>query len=350
MARHAPMIVLNETDREVLGHWLRSPTTPQRLVLRARIVLAATEGLTNEQIGARWNCSRQTAGLWRSRYVEGGLDGLADAPGRGRPPEITEAKIAEIVAATLQLPPGETHWSARRLAKVVGVNHMAVHRIWKAHRLAPHRTETFKFSNDPQLVPKVVDVVGLYLNPPKKALVLSVDVKSQIQAIERTQPLLPIRPGLPARYTHDYTRHGTTDLYAALNVATGEVLARCYPRHRHQEFLDFLKLIHRRFPRREVHLILDNASTHLEASVKEWFAKHKRFHVHFTPTGSSWLNQVETWFGILGNRALRRGSFASVAALIAAITRFLDIWKQEAAPFAWTKTADDILTKAVRNV
>src|SRR3990170_1846235 len=228
MPRHAPMIALSEPDREILRHWLRSPTTPQRLVVRARIVLAATEGLTNEQIGARWSCSRQPASLWRNRYVDLGLDGLADAPGRGRPPEITEAKIAQIVAETLRPPPGETHWSARRLAKVVGVNHMAVHRVWKAHRLAPHRTETFKFSNDPQLVPKVVDVVGLYLNPPKKALVLSVDVKSQIQAIERTQPLLPIRPGLPARYTHDYVRPGTTDLYAALNVATGEVLARCY--------------------------------------------------------------------------------------------------------------------------
>jgi len=350
MSAHAPRIVLAEEDREVLRHWVRSPTTPQRLVLRAKIVLAAGEGLTNGEIGARCGCSRQTASLWRSRFAAQGRRGLQDAPGRGRPPKIREDKVAEIVAKTLQPPPGETHWSARRLAKVVGVSHMSVYRVWQAHKLAPHRVESFKFSNDPELGPKVVDVVGLYLNPPRKALVLSVDVKTQIQAISRTQPLLPIRPGLPARYTHDYERHGTTDLYAALNVATGQVLARAYPRHRHQEFLDFLKLVHRRYRHRPLHLIVDNASTHLHDNVETWLARHPRVQLHFTPTGCSWLNQIETWFGILRTRALRRGSFSSVANLIAAINRFLEVWNKDAAPFVWTKSADDILAKAVRIV
>lgn len=346
----APRVTVEKADREVLRHWLRAPTTPQRLVLRAKIVLAAAEGLGNLAISARCGCSRQTVGLWRTRFAEQGLAGLQDAPGRGRPVEIAEEKIAEIVAVTLQPPPGETHWSARRLAKKVGVSHMSVHRVWQAHQLAPHRSETFKFSSDPELVPKVIDVVGLYLHPPEKALVLSVDVKTQIQAIARTQPLLPLRPGLPARFTHDYERHGTTDLYAALNVATGEVLAQCYPRHRHQEFLDFLKLVHRRFPRRSLHLILDNASTHLHADVEVWVEKHPRVQLHFTPTGCSWLNLVETWFGILTRRALRRGSFTSVSNLIAAITRFLEVWNEEASPFVWTKSAQEILAKTATNV
>lgn len=350
MPTSAPRIVLEDAVRAALRHWLRSPTTPQRLVLRAKIVLAAAEGHRNVEIATRCGCSRQTVGLWRTRFAEQGLEGLRDAPGRGRPPEITDAKRAEIVARTLQPPPAETHWSARRLAKEVGVSHMSVHRVWKAHRLAPHRTETFKFSSDPELVPKVIDVVGLYLNPPEKALVLSVDVKTQIQAIERTQPLLPLRPGLPARFTHDYERHGTTDLYAALNIATGQVLARCYARHRHTEFLDFLHLVHRRSPRRDLHLIVDNASTHLHANVDAWLAKHPRVHLHFTPTGCSWLNLIETWFGILTKRAIRRGSFPTVAALIAAVERFLAAWNEEANPFVWTKTPDQILAKVARNV
>ena len=348
MPTAAVRVVLEESDRETLAHWLRSPTTPQRLVLRAKIVLGAVEGLDNLRISAQCGCSRQTVGLWRTRFAEEGLPGLQDAPGRGRPPEISEAKIAEIVAATLQPPPGETHWSARRLAKRVGVSHMAVHRVWRTHRLAPHRSETFKFSSDPELEPKVIDVVGLYLKPPQKALVLSVDVKTQIQAIERTQALLPLRPGLPARFTHDYERHGTTDLYAALNVATGEVLAHCYPRHRHEEFLDFLTLVHRRFPRRPLHLIVDNASAHLHANVATWLQKHPRVHLHFTPTGCSWLNLIETWFGILARRALRRGSFTSVPDLIAAIRRFLEAWNEEATPFVWTKSAQEILDKTLR--
>jgi len=344
------MIRLEEADRRTLQHWLRSPTTAQRMVLRARIVLAAAEGRPNTEIAARCATTRQTVGLWRTRFAEQGLAGLRDAPGRGRPPEITDEKRAEIVARTLQPPPAETHWSARRLAKEVAVSHMSVHRVWKAHQLAPHQTETFKFSTDPELVPKVIDVVGLYLHPPEKALVLSVDVKTQIQAIERTQPLLPLRAGLPARFTHDYERHGTTDLYAALNVATGQVLARCYPRHRHSEFLDFLRLVRRRYPRRELHLIVDNASTHLHANVEAWLAEHPGVQLHFTPTGCSWLNQIETWFGILTRRAVRRGSFPSVAALIAAIERFLEAWNEEADPFIWTKTPDQILAKLARNV
>jgi transposase len=241
-----------------------------------------------------------------------------------------------------------THWSARRLAKQVGVSHSTVHRIWQAYDLKPHRVETFKFSKDPQLKEKVVDIVGLYLNPPEAALVLGVDEKSQIQALSRTRPLLQLRPGQVERHTHDYKRNGTTTLFAALNVATGEVIGECQPRHRHQEFLRFLKQLDKEIPGKGLHLILDNYGTHKQDKVKKWLKRHKRFHLHFTPTGASWMNMVEIWFGILTNQAIRRGSFDSVACLIGAIKAFLSRWNEGAKPFVWTKTAEQILAKAVR--
>jgi len=241
-----------------------------------------------------------------------------------------------------------TYWSARRLAKQVGVSHSTVHRIWQAYDLKPHRVKTFKFSQDPQLKEKVVDIVGLYLNPPDEALVLAVDEKSQIQAISRTQPLLPLRPGQVERHTHDYKRNGTTTLFAALNIATGEVIGECHPRHRHQEFLKFLKLLDKEVPGKELHLILDNYGTHKQRDVRKWLKRHKWFHLHFTPTGASWMNMVEIWFGILTNQAIRRGNFDSVAILVGAIKAFLARWNEGAKPFIWTKTADQILAKAIR--
>jgi len=276
------------------------------------------------------------------------MEGLQDEPKPGRPRTISRDKTAEIVATTLTPPDGVTHWSARRLAKQVGVSHSTVHRIWQTYDLKPHRAETFKFSRDPQLKEKVVDIVGLYLNPPEAALVLGVDEKSQIQALSRTQPLLQLRPGQVERHTHDYKRNGTTTLFAALNVATGEVIGECQTRHRHQEFLKFLKQLDKEISGKELHLILDNYGTHKQDKVKKWLKRHKRFHLHFTPTGASWMNMVEIWFGILTNQTIRRGSFDSVAYLVGAIKAFLVRWNEGAKPFVWTKTAEQILAKAVR--
>ena len=348
MAGIARKIELSHEDRETLLKWRRSPTTPQRLVRRAEIILAAAEGLNNKTISGRELGSVQTVCLWRRRFGEYGIEGLQDEPKPGRPRTIGRDKTAEVVAATLTPPEGVTHWSARRLAKQVGVSHSTVHRIWQAYDLKPHRVETFKFSNDPQLKEKVVDIVGLYLNPPEQALVLGVDEKSQIQALSRTQPLLPLRPGQIERHTHDYKRNGTTTLFAALNVASGEVIAKCQPRHRHQEFLKFLKQLDKEIPGKDLHLILDNYGTHKKDEVKKWLNRHKRFHLHFTPTGASWMNMAEIWFGILTNQAIRRGSFDSVANLIGAIKAFLSRWNEGAKPFVWTKTAEQILAKAVK--
>jgi len=292
--------------------------TAQKLVRRSAIVLAAAEGLDNKALSERGLGSVHTVGLWRRRYARHGIKGLQDEPKAGRPRKVGQDKIAEIVATTLTPPEGMTHWSARRLAKKVGVSHATVHRIWQAY-LKPHRIETFKLSPGPQLREKVVDIVGLYMNPPEHALVLGVDEKSQIQALQRTQPMLPLRPGKAARHTHDYKRNGTTTLFAALNVATGEVMGECHPRHRHQEFLAFLKQLERGIPDKELHLVLDNYGTHKHVKVQRWLRRHRRFHLHFTPIGASWMNMVEIWFGILTNQAMRRGSFDSVAALIGAI-------------------------------
>jgi len=348
MAGIAREIEISDEDRKTLLRWKRSPTTPQKLVRRADIILAAAEGLNNKTISGRGLGSAQTVCLWRKRYAEYGIEGLEDQPKPGRPRKIGRDKTAEIVATTLTPPDGMTHWSARRLAKQVGVSHSTVHRIWQACDLKPHRTETFKFSQDPQLKEKVVDIVGLYLNPPEQALVLGVDEKSQIQALSRTQPLLQLRPGQVERHTHDYKRNGTTTLFAALNVATGEVIGECHPRHRHQEFLRFLKQLDKEIRDKELHLILDNYGTHKQEKVQKWLKRHKRFHLHFTPTGASWMNMVEIWFGILTNQAIRRGNFDSVAHLVGAIKAFLSRWNEGAKPFIWAKTAEQILAKAVR--
>jgi len=348
MAGIARKIEVSDEDRETLHKWKKSPRTPQKLVRRADIILAAAEGLNNKAISERGLGSEQTICLWRKRYAERGIEGLQDEPKPGRPRRIGQDKTAEIVATTLTPPQGMTHWSARRLAKQVGVSHSTVHRIWQAYDLKPHRTETFKFSTDPQLKKKVVDIVGLYLNPPEQALVLGVDEKSQIQALSRTQPLLQLRSGQVERHTHDYKRNGTTTLFAALNVATGEVIGECHPRHRHQEFLKFLKQLEKEVADKELHLILDNYGTHKQEKVQKWLKRHKRFHLHFTPIGASWMNMVEIWFGILTNQAIRRGNFDSVAHLVGAIKAFLSRWNERAKPFVWTKTAEQILAKAAR--
>ena len=348
MAGIARKIEISDEDRETLLKWKRSPTTPQKLVRRADVILAAAEALNNKAIAERGLGSVQTVCLWRKRYAEYGIEGLKDEPKPGRPRTVGQDKIAEIVAMTLTPPESMTHWSARRLAKETGLGKSTVHRIWQAYDLKPHRVETFKFSRDPLLKEKVVDIVGLYLNPPEEALVLGVDEKSQIQALSRTQPLLQLRPGQVERHTHDYKRNGTTTLFAALNIATGEVIGDCHPRHRHQEFLKFLKLVDKEMPGKELHLILDNYGTHKQEKVQKWLKRHKRFHLHFTPTGASWMNMVEIWFGILTNQAIRRGSFDSVAHLIEAIKAFLSRWNEGAKPFVWTKTTEQILAKAIR--
>jgi transposase len=347
MARIAQRIEVSNENRDVLLRWRRSPTTPQKLVRRGDIILAAAEGLNNKAISERGLGSVQTICLWRKRYAEYGIEGLKDEPKSGRPRRIGPDKVSEIIVTTLTPPEGMTHWSAERLAQKVGVGHSTVHRIWQAYDLKPHRVETFKFSQDPQLREKVIDIVGLYLNPPEQALVLGVDEKSQIQALQRTQPMLPLRLGKVARHTHDYKRHGTTTLFAALNVATGEVMGDCHPRHRHQEFLKFLKQMDKDIPGKELHLVLDNYGTHKHEKVQKWLEKHQRFHLHFTPTGASWMNMVEIWFGILTNQAIRRGSFDSVGQLVGAIKAFLSRWNEGAKPFVWTKTADQVLAKAI---
>jgi transposase len=325
----------------------RAGTTEQRAALRARIILRAAEGVANVAIAGELGVSVPTVGLWRTRFRERGLAGLADGPRSGRPAVYGREIRERVLATTLTPPEGATHWSTRRLAKAVGVSPNTILRIWREGRLKPHRVETFKFSSDPDLVAKVTDVVGLYLHPPERAIVLSVDEKTQIQALDRTQPMLPLRPGQVERHTHDYKRHGTLVLSAALEIATGQVTTRTSARHRAEEFLDFLNLLARTYPRRELHLILDNVSTHKTPEVARWLRRHKRFHLHFTPTSASWLNQVETWFGILTRQALRRGSFESLRALVAAIEAFTRQWNAGASPFTWVKTTDAILAKAV---
>jgi transposase len=347
--RPAPPLTLTTEQRDELTTWSRSRILPTRQVQRARIILLAAEGRPNETIASDLGCSKPTVLQWRARFAAKGLDGLTESDGRGRKPIYDREVVDRVVSTTLGKPPkGMTHWSSRLVAREVGVSYSTVQRVWREHRLQPHRTRTFKFSKDPQLAEKVTDVVGLYLHPPEKALVLCVDEKSQIQALDRTQPLLPLRPGQVERRTHDYVRHGTTTLFAALDIATGKVTGRCYDSHRHQEFLRFLKLVAATYRRGQIHLVLDNYHTHKHPVVREWLEHHPRFHLHFTPTSASWMNQVETWFSILQRRAIRRGVFRSVAVLRAAIQRFLDGWNDEAHPFSWVKTADEILVKAKR--
>ncbi len=349
MARTAAAIELSEQQERALRAVLRTPSATQQQALRARIVLRAADGASNTQIASEVGASLPTVGLWRRNFAARGLDGLSDAPRSGRPREIDDDEVQRVLAKTLETPPdGSTHWSVRRLAAATGVSPTTVHRIWRDHKLKPHQVRSFKFSKDPQLAEKIVDVVGLYMDPPKGALVLCVDEKTQIQALDRTQPSLPIKPGKAARMTHDYKRNGTTSLYAALEIATGEVTGACYPKHRHQEFLAFLNALVRAYPRRPLHVVLDNSSTHSTPQVKSWLARHKRVHFHFTPTSASWMNMVEIWFSILTTQQVRRGVYHDVPELIAAIEHFIASYNQRAQPFVWTKTAETILTKATK--
>lgn len=348
MPKVAPDISLTEQERARLEQIVNAPSSEQRKVFRAKILLLAAQGLRNQEIAERLETSRQTVGMWRARAAKRGIEDLADEKRSGRGRTYDAVEEARIIAKTLEKPPGRTHWSAERLAKEVRASAATILRIWRRNGLQPHRIETFKYSTDPLLEKKVTDIVGLYLEPPKGALVLCVDEKSQIQALDRTQPLLPMRPRDPERRTHDYRRHGTTTLFAALNLATAQIVGACMRRHRHQEFLRFLRLIDRTYPEGEIHLVLDNSSTHTQPNVEAWLKKHPRFNRHFTPTSASWMNQVETWFGILTSQAVRRGSFRSVDALAKAIHRFIRAWNEGSEPFVWVKSAEQILAKAIR--
>jgi transposase len=343
-------LLISDEERSELVSWSRRPTTAQALALRARIVLAAGEGWTNTEIAEELGVSRPTVGKWRRQFAEMGLDGLVDAPRPGAPRKVDDEQIERVVAMTLEgTPPNATQWSTRSMAEATGLSQSTISRIWRAFSLQPHRVETFKLSNDPLFVSKVRDIVGLYMDPPDKALVLCVDEKSQMQALERTQPLLPMRPGVAERRTHDYVRHGTTTLFAALDAKTGEVIGRCYRRHRATEFIKFLRVIDVAVPKElDVHLILDNYNTHKTPAVRRWLARHPRFHVHFTPTYASWINLVESWFGVLTNRRLRRGSFQSTRQLEAAVREYVEINNASPTPFVWTKAADDILQSVKR--
>ena len=341
----------SEDQREILQTLSRSQIAAHREVQRARALLLAGDGEPNTAIGAVVGVSPTTVKAWRERFGEEGLKGLGGVrPGRGRKPSIGREKIAEIVHATLhEKPPAETHWSCRSMAKAKGVSAATVQRIWSARGIQPHRVKTFKLSNDKHFEAKLVDIVGLYLNPPEKAVVLCMDEKSQIQALDRTQASLPIKKGRAGTMTHDYKRNGTTTLFAALDVLSGKVIGQCLPRHRHEEFLKFLRTIDREVPKGlQIHLIVDNYATHKHANVKAWLAKHTRFHLHFTPTSSSWLNLVERFFGKLTDKAIRRGVFQSVPDLITAIEAYLNANNNDPTPFVWTATADSILEKVRR--
>jgi transposase len=341
----AVQIVLSAEEREQLESWTRRRTSAQALALRSRIVLAAADGLSNGKIAERLGVSRPTVTKWRSRFAADRLDGLVDEPRPGRPRTVTDEHVDEVIVKTLESTPKDaTHWSTRSMAAEVGLTQSAVHRIWRAFGLQPHRQDTWKLSKDPQFVAKVRDVVGLYLDPPERAVVLCVDEKSQIQALDRSAPILPMLPGTPQRATHDYKRHGTSSLYAALDITTGKVIGSLHARHRAIEFKKFLQTIDREVPADlDVHLILDNASTHKTPAIKTWLTAHPRFVVHFTPTSSSWLNLVERWFGELTNKKLRRGTHRSVRQLNTDIRAWIDTWNDNPRPFVWTKTAEQIL-------
>lgn len=343
-------LVLSEAEREQLTALTLRRKTAQALALRARIVLACAQGADNAAVASRQRVTPQTVSKWRSRFVQHRLDGLLDAPRPGAPRTIDDARVDAVIAKTLQsVPAAATHWSTRTMARQANLSQATVSRIWRAFGLQPHRQETFKLSSDPLFVDKVRDIVGLYLAPPVKAMVLCVDEKSQIQALDRTQPLLPLAPGIPERRTHDYMRHGTTTLFAALDIATGEVIGQLHRRHRSSEFLQFLRTIEANVPADlDVHLVMDNYGTHKTPSIKSWFARHPRFHVHFTPTSASWLNQVERWFATLTEKYIRRGTHRSTRQLEQAIKTYLDIYNADPKPFSWTKTADDILASIER--
>jgi transposase len=343
--------VLRDGDRERLAELARLPSVPSGLAKRARMVLLAADGIPNAQIARAVGVSRPTVIGWRDRYQQGGVAALDDEPRSGRPPLIDEADVVVATLANDGRPPGRlgiTHWSARFLAAELGISFASVARIWRKWKIQPHRIETFKFSTDPELEAKIRDVVGLYLAPPQNAVVVSVDEKSQVQALDRTAPMLPLRPGLAARRTHDYVRHGTTTLFAALEIATGKVTAdACYPRHRHQEFLRFMKKVAAAYPGADLHVVLDNYGTHKHPEIRTWLARpeNQRITLHFTPTGCSWLNMVEIFFGIITRQAIRRGTFTSVEALTTAIGQFIDAYNDRCHPFTWTKDADELLAK-----
>jgi transposase len=343
MLRSAEAVEVPDTDLTELTAWTRSATITAGASLRARIVLRAGAGEGTSAIARALGVSRPTVIIWRERYRTGGIAALEDAPRSGRPKTVDEAVI---ISRTLEPPPshlGVTHWSTRLLASELGVGDATVARCWRRFGLQPWRRETFKFSTDPELEAKVRDVIGLYLDPPDKAVVLCVDEKSQIQALDRTQPILPVRPGLPEKATHDYKRHGTTTLFAALEVATGKVTDHCFDRHRHEEFLRFLKKVARAYPRRELHVVVDNYATHTHPEVRAWLEKHPRITLHFTPTSGSWLNLVEMFFSIITRQAIRRGTFTSVQDLVGAIRRFIDGWNERCHPFSWTKSPEEVL-------
>lgn len=348
--RRLPVPEVTTAQREILEQWVRRPSWAQALALRARIVLRLADGHSSTAVARQLQIHIQTVSKWRERFVAQGVDGLLDEPRPGQPRKISDAQVEAVIARTLESrPKAATHWSTRSMAKASGLNQTAISRIWRAFALQPHRTESFKLSRDPLFIDKVRDIVGLYLNPPQCALVLCVDEKSQIQALERTTPLLPMRAGQAERRAHDYLRHGTTSLFAALNTKTGRVIGQLHRRHRSSEFRTFLDTIEKNVPAQlDVHLIMDNYATHKTTMIQRWLIKRPRFHVHFTPTGASWLNLVERWFASLTTQQIRRGSFRSTHELEAAIRTFLDHHNAQPKPFVWTKPADAILDSIAR--
>ena len=348
MPKHAIEITIKESDRQELERWVSAHRTPQQVVQRCRIIMAAAKGQQDKDIAQSMDINPKTVALWRQRFFREGPDCLWEvAAGRGRKPQFSAEKVEEIINATLQTrPAGTTHWSCRTMAEEQDVSKATISRIWQSHGLKPHRTKAFKLSRDPKFLEKLTDVVGLYMNPPDKALVLCVDEKSQIQALDRTQPGLPLKKGRCGTMTHDYKRHGTTTLFAALEVAQGKVIGQCFARHRHQEFLKFLKHLDTEFPAEmKLHLVMDNYGTHKHPKVQNWLQRHPRFIPHFVPTSSSWLNLVERWFGELTGKRIRRGVFVSVDALVAAIEEYLAAWNTKPNPFIWTATVDSIIEK-----
>jgi transposase len=349
LANHSRPIVLSDADRSELERIMRSSSAAAGLSRRARTVLLIADNVSGADVALMTGYTTVQVSRIRRRFVEAGLEGLRDKPRSGRPRQVSPRKTAQVVAMTLKPPKtGLSHWSSRDLSRQVGLSHSTVHRIWQAHALQPHRIETFKFSKDPKAEEKIYDVVGLYLNPPTNAVVLSVDEKTQIQALSRTQPILPLRPGLPARQTHDYKRNGLISLYAALDVASGSVVGECSPTHNGSDFLRFLQALYRRHRRRVLHVVLDNSSTHKTPEVRSWLEKHPTVHFHFTPTGASWLNMVEAWFSILTRRSVRRGSFDTVKALTRHIQNYIEHWNDNPTPFVWTKQPAAIIKKALR--
>ena len=349
MANHSRALILSKTDRVELERIVRSSSAAAGLSRRARTVLLMADNLSGAEVAVLTGYTTVQVSRIRRRFAEEGLVGLQDKPRSGRPRRVTSRKTAQVVAMTLKAPKsGTSHWSSRDLSAKVGLSHSTVHRIWQAHALKPHRIETFKFSTDPKAEEKIYDVVGLYLNPPTNAVVLSVDEKTQIQALGRTQPMLPMRPGLPARQTHDYKRNGLISLYAALNIASGAVIGECTATHTSSDFLTFLRRLYRQHKRRELHVVLDNSSTHKTPEVLSWLESHPSVHFHFTPTGASWLNMVEAWFSILTRRSVRRGSFDTVKALSSHIRSYIEHWNENPTPFVWTKDPAAIIKKALR--